>query len=273
MYWGPETTWLADERYAPDRAAESLEDPLAAVQMGLIYVNPEGPAANPDPALSALDIRVTFGRMGMDDEETVALIAGGHTFGKTHGNAPADAPGPDPEAAPLEEQGLGWKSSYKSGKGIDAITSGLEVTWTYHPTRWDNEFFHILYAYEWELFDSPAGAHQWRPKDGGGADLVPEADFSGKREPRMLTSDLALRVDPIYDEISRRFKDDQDAFAEAFARAWFKLTHRDMGPKARYLGPEVPAEDLICRTRSRSPPRPRPRRTSPPRRRRSSPPA
>ena len=253
VYWGPETDWLADERYADQgegrdaRAsdAETLEDPLAAVQMGLIYVNPEGPAANPDPIASARDIRVTFSRMGMNDEETVALIAGGHTFGKTHGNAPADAPGPNPEAAPIEQQGLGWKSSWKSGKGIDAITSGLEVTWTYHPTRWDNEFFHILYAYEWELMESPAGAKQWRPKDGAGADMVPEADFSGKREPRMLTSDLALRFDPVYDEISRRFKDDQQAFADAFARAWFKLTHRDMGPKARYLGPEVPAEDLI----------------------------
>jgi len=213
--------------------------------MGLIYVNPEGPAGNPDPLASAQDIRVTFARMGMDDEETVALIAGGHTFGKTHGNAPADAPGPDPEAAPIEAQGLGWKSSHKSGKGIDAITSGLEVTWTYHPTRWDNEFFHILYGYEWELFTSPAGAKQWRPVQNGGAGLVPEADGSGTREPRMLTSDLALRVDPEFDAISRRFKDDQDAFADAFARAWFKLTHRDMGPRARYLGAEVPAEILI----------------------------
>ncbi|MFC6154676.1 catalase/peroxidase HPI [Nocardioides yefusunii] len=242
VYWGPETEWLDDKRYSGDR---DLLDPLAAVQMGLIYVNPEGPNGVPDPLASAKDIRETFKRMGMNDEETVALIAGGHTFGKTHGAGDAALVGPEPEAAPIEEQGLGWKSSHKSGKGIDAITSGLEVTWTYNPTRWDNEFFHILFSYEWELFESPAGAKQWRPVNNGGSNLVPEADGSGKREPRMLTSDLALRFDPIYAEISKKFKDDQDAFTEAFARAWFKLTHRDMGPKARYLGPEVPAEDLI----------------------------
>jgi len=242
IYWGPETTWLADERYSGDR---ELETPLAAVQMGLIYVNPEGPNGNPDPLASARDIRETFGRMGMNDEETVALIAGGHTFGKTHGASPADTVGPDPEAAPMEEQGLGWKNTAGTGKGDDTITSGLEVTWTYHPTRWDNEFFHILFAYEWELMESPAGAKQWRPKDGAGSDMVPLAHSEGRREPRMLTSDLALRFDPIYAEISKRFRDNQEAFTEAFARAWFKLTHRDMGPKARYLGPEVPAEDLI----------------------------
>jgi len=242
VYWGPEKVWLDDERYTGER---NLEEPLAAVQMGLIYVNPEGPNGNPDPLASAVDIKETFGRMGMNVEETVALIAGGHTFGKTHGNGPAEAVGPEPEGAPIEEQGLGWKSSHASGKGIDAITSGLEVTWTYHPTRWDNEFFHILYGYEWELFQSPAGAHQWRPKGGAGSDMVPEAQGDGKREPRMLTSDLALRMDPEMDVISRRFKDDQEAFSEAYARAWFKLTHRDMGPKARYAGPEVPAEDLI----------------------------
>ncbi|MFT4288012.1 catalase/peroxidase HPI [Nocardioides sp.] len=242
VYWGPETEWLDDKRYTGVR---DLEEPLAAVQMGLIYVNPEGPNANPDPLASAVDIKETFGRMGMTVEETVALIAGGHTFGKTHGAGDADLVGPEPEGAPIEQQGLGWTSSYASGKGIDAITSGLEVTWTYHPTRWDNEFFHILYAYEWELFQSPAGAHQWRPKDGGGADMVPQAQGDGRREPRMLTSDLALRVDPEMDAISRRFKDDQQAFTDAFARAWFKLTHRDMGPKARYLGAEVPAESLI----------------------------
>ncbi|MFT4029398.1 MAG: catalase/peroxidase HPI [Protaetiibacter sp.] len=242
VYWGPETTWLGDERYTGER---ELEKPLAAVQMGLIYVNPEGPNGDPDPLASARDIRETFARMAMNDEETVALIAGGHTFGKTHGAGPADAVGPDPEAGGLEEQGLGWASTHGTGRGADAITSGLEVTWTYHPTRWDNEFFHILYAYEWELMESPAGAHQWRPKDGGGADMVPEAFGAGKREPRMLTSDLALRADPAYDAISRRFRDDQAAFADAFARAWFKLTHRDMGPRARYLGAEVPDEVLI----------------------------
>ncbi|MCR1782346.1 catalase/peroxidase HPI [Nocardioides carbamazepini] len=242
VYWGPETEWLEDERYTGER---DLEDPLAAVQMGLIYVNPEGPNGNPDPLASAVDIKDTFGRMGMTVEETVALIAGGHTFGKTHGNGPAEAVGPEPEAAPIEEQGLGWRSSHASGKGIDAITSGLEVTWTYHPTRWDNEFFHILFGYEWELFKSPAGAQQWRPKNNGGADLVPESFGDGKREPRMLTSDIALREDPEMREISLRFKDDQDAFTDAYGRAWFKLTHRDMGPKSRYLGADVPAEDFV----------------------------
>ncbi len=243
VYWGAETEWLGDEaRYTGER---DLENPLAAVQMGLIYVNPEGPNGNPDPLASAIDIRETFHRMNMNDEETVALIAGGHTFGKTHGAGPADHVGPEPEAAPLEEVGLGWKSSFGTGKGQDAIGSGIEVTWTYHPTRWDNEFFHILFAYEWELMESPAGAHQWRPKNGGGADMVPEAFGDGKREPRMLTSDLALRFDPIYGPISKRFHDNPEEFADAYARAWFKLTHRDMGPVSRYLGPEVPAEVQI----------------------------
>ncbi|MEV6813206.1 catalase/peroxidase HPI [Micromonospora sp. NPDC051296] len=243
VYWGPETTWLGDERYTGDR---QLENPLAAVQMGLIYVNPEGPNGNPDPIASARDIRETFRRMAMNDEETVALIAGGHTFGKTHGAGPADHVGAEPEAASIEEQGLGWKNSFGTGKGADTITSGLEVTWTYHPTRWDNEFFHILFAYDWELMESPAGANQWRPKNGAGADMVPEAhDASKRREPRMLTSDLALRFDPVYEQISRRFLENPDEFADAFARAWFKLTHRDMGPVVRYLGPEVPTETLI----------------------------
>ncbi len=243
VYWGPETTWLGDQRYTGDR---ELENPLAAVQMGLIYVNPEGPNGNPDPIASARDIRETFRRMAMNDEETVALIAGGHTFGKTHGAGPADNVGPEPEGAPLEEQGLGWKNSFGTGKGADTITSGLEVTWTYHPTRWDNEFFHILFAYEWELMESPAGAHQWRPKNGAGADMVPEAhDPAKRREPRMLTSDLALRFDPVYEQISRRFLENPEEFADAFARAWFKLTHRDMGPVVRYLGPEVPTETLL----------------------------
>ena len=242
VYWGPETEWLADQRYTGDR---HLEEPLAAVQMGLIYVNPEGPAGNPDPLASARDIKDTFFRMGMDLEETVALIAGGHTFGKTHGAASDEHLEADPEAAGLEEQGLGWKGNFGTGVGDDTITSGLEVTWTYHPTRWDNEFFHILFAYEWELFESPAGAKQWRPIDGGGDGLVPLAHSEGTREPRMLTSDLALRVDPDFEPIARKFKDDQQAFTDAFARAWFKLTHRDMGPKVRYQGSEVPAEDLI----------------------------
>jgi catalase-peroxidase len=242
VYWGPETTWLGDERYSGDR---DLEKPLAAVQMGLIYVNPEGPNGNPDPLASARDIRETFARMAMDDEETVALIAGGHTFGKTHGAASDSNLEDNPEAAGLEMQGLGWKNNNGTGKGDDQITSGLEVTWTYHPTRWDNEFFHILYAYEWELFKSPAGANQWRPINGGGADMVPLAHSGGRREPRMLTSDLALRFDPEYGKISQRFKDDPEAFADAFARAWFKLTHRDMGPRSRYVGAEVPAEELI----------------------------
>ena len=237
IYWGPEDTWLGDERYSGDR---ELADPLGAVQMGLIYVNPEGPNGNPDPIASARDIRETFARMAMNDEETVALIAGGHTFGKTHGAGDAALVGPEPEAAPLEEQGLGWKGSFGSGKAGDTITSGIEVTWTYHPTRWDNEFFHILYAYEWELMKSPAGANQWRPKNGAGADMVPDAhDPAKRREPRMLTSDLALRFDPEYDKISRRFKDHPDEFALAFAKAWYKLLHRDLGPIARYLGPLV----------------------------------
>jgi len=242
VYWGSETEWLGDERYSGDR---ELAEPFGAVQMGLIYVNPEGPNGTPDPLAAARDIRETFRRMAMNDEETVALIAGGHTFGKTHGAGPAESVGPDPEAAPLEQQGLGWKSSYGTGVGKDAITSGIEVTWTYHPTRWDNEFFDVLFGYEWELAKSPAGANQWRPKDGAGAGTVPEADGSGTREPRILTTDLSLRVDPIYEPISRRFHADPEAFADAFARAWFKLTHRDMGPVVRYLGPEVPSEVLI----------------------------
>jgi catalase-peroxidase len=241
VYWGPETSWLADERYTGDR---ELEEPLGAVQMGLIYVNPEGPNGNPDPLAAARDIRETFRRMAMNDEETVALIAGGHTFGKTHGAGPADAVGPDPEAAPLEQQGLGWKSTYGTGKGGDAITSGLEVTWTSTPTTWDNSFFQILFGNDWELTKSPAGAHQWKPK--GDAGTVPDAyDPSKRRAPMMLTTDLSLRFDPIYEPISRRFMQDQEAFADAFARAWFKLTHRDMGPVVRYLGPEVPSETLI----------------------------
>ena len=243
VYWGPETTWLGDERYSGDR---ELADPFGAVQMGLIYVNPQGPNGNPDPLAAARDIRETFRRMAMNDEETIALIAGGHTFGKTHGAGPEDNVGPDPEAAPLEQQGLGWKSTYGTGKGADAITSGLEVTWTDTPIKWDNSFFRILFGYEWELTRSPAGAHQWQPKDGAGAGTVPDpVDPSKRRVPTMLTTDLSLRFDPIYEPISRRFMADQDAFADAFARAWFKLTHRDMGPVVRYLGPEVPAETLI----------------------------
>ena len=243
VYWGPETTWLGDERYSGDR---ELADPFGAVQMGLIYVNPQGPNGNPDPLAAARDIRETFRRMAMNDEETVALIAGGHTFGKTHGAGPEDAVGPDPEAAPLEQQGLGWKSTFGTGTGADAITSGLEVTWTDTPTRWDNSFFRILFGYEWELTQSPAGAHQWQPKGGAGAGIVPHPfDSSKRRVPTMLTTDLSLRFDPIYEPISRRFMEDQDAFADAFARAWYKLTHRDMGPVVRYLGPEVPSEILI----------------------------
>ncbi|NJP94068.1 catalase/peroxidase HPI [Nonomuraea sp. FMUSA5-5] len=243
VYWGPETTWLGDERYTGDR---ELENPLGAVQMGLIYVNPEGPNGNPDPLAAARDIRETFRRMAMNDEETVALIAGGHTFGKTHGAGPADHVGADPEAASIEEQGLGWRSTYGSGKGGDAITSGLEGIWTNTPTQWDNSFFEILYGYEWELFKSPAGAHQWRPKDGAGEGTVPDAHDPAKRHaPTMLTTDLALRVDPIYDQISRRFRDNPQEFADAFAKAWYKLTHRDMGPIVRYLGPEVPSEVLL----------------------------
>ncbi|WNI26176.1 catalase/peroxidase HPI [Streptomyces sp. ITFR-16] len=243
VYWGPETTWLADERYTGDR---ELENPLGAVQMGLIYVNPEGPNGTPDPIAAARDIRETFRRMAMNDEETVALIAGGHTFGKTHGAGPSENVGPDPEAAPLEQQGLGWQSTYGTGKGADAITSGLEGIWTDTPTAWDNSFFNILFGYEWELFKSPAGAHQWRPKDGGGEGTVPDAfDASKTHAPTMLTTDLSLRFDPAYEQISRRFHENPDQFADAFARAWFKLTHRDMGPVVRYLGPEVPAETLI----------------------------
>ncbi|MEQ1748822.1 MAG: catalase/peroxidase HPI, partial [Prosthecobacter sp.] len=243
IYWGNEKVWLDDKRYAGDR---ELENPLAAVQMGLIYVNPEGPNGNPDPIASARDIRETFARMAMNDEETVALIAGGHTFGKTHGAGDAKHVGLDPEAAGLEEQGLGWKSSFGTGKGGDAIGSGLEVTWTTTPTQWSNNYFENLFGYEWELTKSPAGANQWRPKNGGGEGTVPHAhDASKKIAPSMLTSDLALRVDPVYEKISRRFFENPDQFAEAFARAWFKLTHRDMGPRPRYLGAEVPAEILI----------------------------
>ncbi|MFF3886425.1 catalase/peroxidase HPI [Streptomyces sp. NPDC001914] len=243
VYWGPETTWLDDERYTGDR---ELENPLGAVQMGLIYVNPEGPNGNPDPIAAARDIRETFRRMAMNDEETVALIAGGHTFGKTHGAGPADSVGDDPEAASIEEQGLGWKSSYGTGKGADAITSGLEVTWTTTPTQWSNGFFDNLFGYEWELTQSPAGAHQWKPKDGAGEGTVPAAhDASKKIAPSMLTTDLSLRFDPIYGPISRRFHENPAEFADAFARAWYKLTHRDMGPKSLYLGPEVPEETLL----------------------------
>jgi catalase-peroxidase len=244
VYWGAETTWLGgDKRYSGER---DLENPLAAVQMGLIYVNPEGPNGNPDPIAAAKDIREIFGRMSMNDEETVALIAGGHAFGKTHGAGPASHVGPEPEAAPIEEQGLGWKSSFGTGKGDDTITSGLEVIWTNTPTKWSNNFFRILFSYEWELTKSPAGAHQWRPKGGAGAGTIPDAHDPSKRHaPAMLTTDLALRFDPAYEKISRRFYENPDQLADAFARAWFKLTHRDMGPRARYLGPEVPAEELI----------------------------
>jgi catalase-peroxidase len=243
VYWGPETTWLDDERYSGDR---ELAEPFGAVQMGLIYVNPQGPNGNPDPLAAARDIRETFRRMAMNDEETVALIAGGHTFGKTHGAGPEDAVGPDPEAAPIEQQGLGWRSTFGTGTGRDAITSGLEVTWTPTPITWDNSFLETLYGYEWELTQSPAGAHQWQPKDGAGAGTVPDPqDPSQRRPPTMLTTDLSLRMDPVYDQISRRFLASPDEFADAFARAWFKLTHRDMGPVVRYLGPEVPAETLL----------------------------
>jgi catalase-peroxidase len=243
VYWGSENKWLGDNRYSGVR---DLENPLAAVQMGLIYVNPQGPNGNPDPIAAAKDIRETFRRMAMNDEETVALIAGGHTFGKTHGAGPESHVGPEPEAAAIEEQGLGWKSSYKSGKGSDTITSGLEVTWTSTPTKWSNNFFWNLFGYEWELTKSPAGAHQWRPKNGAGANSIPDAFDKAKRhEPRMLTTDLSLRFDPVYEKISRRFYENPNEFADAFARAWFKLTHRDMGPRSRYLGPEVPKEELI----------------------------
>jgi catalase-peroxidase len=242
VYWGVETTWLGgDKRYSGER---DLENPLAAVQMGLIYVNPEGPNGNPDPIAAAKDIREIFARMSMNDEETVALIAGGHAFGKTHGAGPASHVGPEPEAAGLEEQGLGWRSSFGTGKGGDTITSGLEVTWTTTPTKWSSNFFWNLFGYEWELTKSPAGAHQWVAK--GAKATIPDAhDPSKKRLPTMLTTDLSLRFDPAYEKISRRFMEHPDQFADAFARAWFKLTHRDMGPRARYLGPEVPPEELI----------------------------
>ena len=248
VYWGPEQTWLGDERYTGDR---ELENPLAAVQMGLIYVNPEGPNGVPDALGSARDIRETFARMAMNDEETVALVAGGHTFGKTHGAAdPEQYVGPEPEGAPIEEQGLGWKQSFGTGKGRDAITSGLEVTWNSTPTTWDQSYLENLYAYQWELTKSPAGANQWQPKDGAGANTVPDpTDGSLSRPPTMLTSDLALIVDPIYEPITRRFLENPDQFADAFARAWFKLTHRDMGPIQRYLGPLVPQEELIWQDR------------------------
>jgi catalase-peroxidase len=243
VYWGSEDTWLGDKRYSGDR---KLENPLAAVQMGLIYVNPEGPNGNPDPIAAAKDIREIFARMSMNDEETVALIAGGHAFGKTHGAGPALHVGPEPEAADIEEQGLGWKSSFGAGKSGDAITSGLEVTWTSTPTKWSNSFFRNLFGYEWELTKSPAGAHQWQTKGGAGAGTIPDAhDPSKLHAPSMLTTDLSLRFDPAYEKISRHFYENPDQLVDAFARAWFKLTHRDMGPHARYLGPEVPSEEFI----------------------------
>jgi catalase-peroxidase len=243
VYWGSEDKWLGDKRYTGVR---DLENPLGAVQMGLIYVNPQGPNGNPDPIAAAVDIRETFRRMAMNDEETVALIAGGHTFGKTHGAGPESNVGPDCEAAGLEEQGFGWRSTFGTGKGGDTITSGLEVTWTSTPTKWSNEYFKNLFTYDWELTKSPAGAHQWRPKGGAGAGTIPDAHDPAKRHaPAMLTTDLSLRLDPAYEKISRRFYENPAQFADAFARAWFKLTHRDMGPRARYLGPEVPAEELI----------------------------
>jgi catalase-peroxidase len=243
LYWGAEGKWLEDKRYSGDR---NLENPLAAVQMGLIYVNPEGPNGNPDPIAAARDIRETFRRMAMNDEETVALIAGGHTFGKAHGACEVSMVGPEPEAADIEEQGFGWISKHGSGKGADTFTGGPEVTWSTTPTKWSNTFFEHLFGYEWELTKSPAGAHQWRPKNGAGATTVPDAHDPAKRHaPAMLTTDLALRLDPAYEKIARRFYENPDQFADAFARAWFKLTHRDMGPRVRYLGPEVPAEELI----------------------------
>ena len=243
VYWGSETEWLGDKRYTGDR---KLENPLAAVQMGLIYVNPEGPNGNPDPVAAARDIRESFGRMAMNDEETVALIAGGHAFGKTHGAGDPLLVGPEPEAAGIEEQGLGWKSSFGTGKGNDAISGGPEVIWTQTPTKWSNNFLRNLFSFEWELTKSPAGAQQWKPKGDAGADTVPDPhDPSKRRAPSMLTTDLSLRFDPVYEKISRRFFENPDQLADAFARAWFKLTHRDMGPRARYLGPEVPAEELI----------------------------
>jgi catalase-peroxidase len=243
VYWGSETKWLGDSRYTGDR---ELEGPLAAVQMGLIYVNPEGPNGKPDPLASARDIRETFARMAMNDEETVALIAGGHSFGKTHGAGDAGLVGHEPGGADIEQLGFGWKSTHGSGIGADAISSGLEVTWTRTPTKWSNNFLENLFNYEWELTKSPAGAHQWKPKNGAGANTIPDAhDPNKKREPRMLTTDLALRMDPAYEKVSRRFLEHPDQFADAFARAWFKLTHRDMGPRPRYLGPEVPQEELL----------------------------
>ncbi|MFZ4717290.1 MAG: catalase/peroxidase HPI, partial [Chthoniobacterales bacterium] len=241
VYWGPEKTWLADERYTGER---DLENPLAAVQMGLIYVNPEGPNGKPDPVAAAKDIRETFARMAMNDEETVALIAGGHTFGKCHGAGPASHVGPEPEAAPIEEQGFGWISNFRSGKGGDAISSGLEVTWTQTPTKWSNYYLENLFKYEWELTKSPAGANQWVAKNAE-ANIPDAADPAKHHLPAMLTTDLSLRFDPAYEKISRRFLENPDQFADAFARAWFKLTHRDMGPRARYLGPDVPAEELV----------------------------
>jgi catalase-peroxidase len=243
IYWGSETKWLGDKRYSGDR---NLENPLAAVQMGLIYVNPEGPNGNPDPVASGRDIRVTFARMAMNDEETVALVAGGHTFGKCHGAGPASHVGPEPEAAPIEEQGLGWKSSFRSGKGGDAITSGLEGAWKPNPTQWDSGYLNVLFKYEWELVKSPAGANQWRARDVADEDMIVDAHNPSKKHPPMMTTaDLALRFDPIYGPIARRYQQKPKEFADAFARAWFKLTHRDMGPRTRYLGPEVPAEELV----------------------------
>ncbi|QDW38620.1 catalase/peroxidase HPI [Bradyrhizobium sp. KBS0727] len=243
IFWGPEGKWLADERYSGDR---DLENPLGAVQMGLIYVNPEGPNGKPDPLAAARDIRETFARMAMNDEETVALIAGGHSFGKTHGAGDATLVGPEPEAGSIEQQGLGWASSYRTGMGADAIGSGIEVTWTTTPTKWSNNFFDNLFGFEWELTKSPAGAHQWTPKNGGGAGSIPDAyDPSKRHSPSMLTTDLSLRLDPAYEKISRRFHEHPDQFADAFARAWYKLTHRDMGPIVRYLGPLVPKEELL----------------------------
>ncbi|MHC4807430.1 MAG: catalase/peroxidase HPI, partial [Planctomycetota bacterium] len=243
IYWGTESEWLGDKRYSGDR---ELENPLAAVQMGLIYVNPEGPNGNPDPVASGRDVRETFGRMAMNDEETVALVAGGHTFGKCHGAGPASHVGPEPEAAPIKEQGLGWKSSFGNSKGGDTITSGIEGAWKPNPTKWDMGYLNVLFKYEWELVKSPAGAHQWLAKDVAEEDMVVDAhDPSKKHRPMMTTADLSLRFDPIYEPIARRYQQNPEEFADAFARAWFKLTHRDMGPRSRYLGPEVPAEELI----------------------------
>src|SRR2546430_2213300 len=243
VYWGSEDKWLGDKRYSGDR---KLENPLGAVQMGLIYVNPQGPNGNPDPIAAARDIRETFARMAMNDEETVALIAGGHTFGKTHGAGLESYMGPEPEGCGIEEQVLGWRSTFRTGKGDETITSGLEVTWTTTPTKWSNDYFKNLFSYDWELTKSPAGAHQWRPKGGAGAGAIPDAHDKAKRHaPAMLTTDLSLRFDPVYEKISRRFYQNPEQFADAFARAWYKLTHRDMGPCARYPGPEAPAGELI----------------------------